>query len=128
MVRIADDVYAWDEGNASSYEAVLVTGAFAEADGIAALNRAASRFMCVDERGVEHTEAEAYAGIVDDEGNDLYTPNYVSDPTPRNGALRMYVDCKGAIEPPMRLRLIEILREELAGLGDDVRVANAPSS
>lgn len=42
----------------------------------------------------------------------------------RPDGVRLYVDCKSAIEPPMRQTFLRILREELAVLGD-VTVVNA---
>ena len=48
------------------------------------------------------------------DGFDVYTPNYVSDVTvDENGSPGFYVDCKGAIEPPMAVRFRQILVEEL---------------
>jgi hypothetical protein len=127
VVQIAEDVFAWNDESSTSNERFLVTGSFSEADGIAALERVADRLMCVDDAGIEHTPEARYAGdIVGDDGEMRYTPNYVSTPTPQDGGLLMNVDCKGAIEPPMGRRFLEILREELAVLGDDVHVTNAP--
>ncbi len=123
MVEIAGDVFAWNDDNGSSNETVLLSGPFAEADGINALERVAARLLCVDDAGIEHTpEARDRGDIVGDDGEMRYTPNYVSDVTSRDDGLFLYVDCKGAIEPPMAQRFLEILREELAVLGDDVRV------
>ena len=123
MVRIADDVFGWgDEYDTYSNERILVRGAFPPDDGIDALLRAAARFMLVDETGVEHPPGAWDVVPHDEDGDELYTPNYVSDPEPVPGGLRLYVDCKGVIDPRMRARFLQILREELASLGDDVDV------
>jgi hypothetical protein len=77
--------------------------------------------MNVDDDGLEHEDLESAAA----RGEYVYTPNYVSDPEPVENGLAMYVDCKGAIEPGMRDRFIQILAEELRDLGDDVFVGPA---
>jgi hypothetical protein len=83
--------------------------------------------MCVDETGVEHPPDvfDALGGyILDEDDNELYTPNYVSGPTPEPGGLRVYVDCKGSIDPRMAATFHRILREELESLAPDVSVVS----
>ena len=122
-VHVDPDVFAVHGRYGSSNESILITGSFSDAAGVAALNRFAKRAMNVDERGAEHRDVYASPPL-DQSGETLYTPNYVADPVVTARGIRLYVDCKGAIEPPMRARFISILREELASLGD-VHVRNA---
>lgn len=115
-VHIAHDVFATRGGNDSSNEEIIVRGDFNRAAGVAALDRVAQRFMKVDEHGVEHSDISA-SEPSDGHGNFLYTPNYVSSPEVTAGGMTLYVDCKGYIEPAMRERFLDILRDELAPLG-----------
>jgi hypothetical protein len=59
------------------------------------------------------------------DGEVLYTPNYVSTPTQTPQGVRMYVACKGVIDPRMRVRFLQILDEELGTVGGDVTVSVA---
>lgn len=108
-----------------SHESIVVSGSASPSALIEALNQAARRFMYVDETGAEHgPEVEASAPL-DPNGEELYTPNYVSTPTETASGIHMYVDCKGVIDPRMRTRFLQILNEELGAVGGDVRVAVA---
>jgi hypothetical protein len=115
MVEIAADVFGTDEdefGYGLANETILVSGAFEPVAGVAALQRAAERFIRVDETGFEHPTWEAMVSA----GDEFYTPNYVSDPEIRPSGIEVYVDCKGEIAQPMRDRFVRILEEELADL------------
>jgi hypothetical protein len=83
-----------------------------------ALTSAGARFMDVNESGHEYTAAELNGPEqTDDEGVELYTPNYVSEVTAASGGLSIYVDCKGEISTPMGARFRAILIEELQRAG-----------
>jgi hypothetical protein len=71
------------------------------------------------------TQPVSHTSAPDEDGNWLYSPNYVSDPVPVSGGLRMCVDCKGSIDPRMRATFRQMLQEELATLGDDAAVVVA---
>jgi hypothetical protein len=125
-VRIADDVFGWaDAYHSISNESILVTGSAPPATVIEALRRAAVRFLHVDETGVEHGPEVEESPPVDAQGEVLYTPNYVSTPKETSTGIRLYVDCKGVIDPRMRERFLEILSEELGTVGGDVEVSVA---
>jgi hypothetical protein len=125
-VQIASDVFNWaDTYMTFSNESILVTGSASDAALVEALNRAAARFMHVDETGVEHGAEVEESPPVGADGEVLYTPNYVSTPEVTPAGIRMYVDCKGVIEPAMRVTFLEILTQELALAGGDVSVAVA---
>ena len=125
-VHIANDVFGWADAYMTlSNESILVNGTAPPATLIQALNRAADRFMHVDETGVEHGPEVEESPPGDSNGDVLYTPNYVSTPTETSSGIRMYVDCKGVIDPRMRARFLEILTEELGIVGGDVTVSVA---
>jgi hypothetical protein len=125
-VRIDDDVFGWgDDLMTFSNESILVNSSGPRPALVEALNRAALRFMHVDERGTEHGPEVEEAPPIGPDGQELYTPNYVSAPTETPAGVHMYVDCKGVIDPRMRSRFLLILQEELGGLGGDVTVAVA---
>lgn len=115
-VRIARDVFGYNEKYAASNETIVISGNFARSAGLAALRRAAGRLFLVDEDGVEHSDDRDFPPL-DSRGRELYTPNYVSDPTIVARGIELYVDCKGVIVPPMRDRFLRILEEELHVLG-----------
>lgn len=114
-MNIAPDVFATLDDDVSNEE-ILVRGDFDSAAAVAALERAAQRFMNVDERGFEHPDALSSLPT-DEQGRELYTPNYVSTPEVTSRGITMYVDCKGYIERAMRARFLAILDEELSPLG-----------
>ena len=106
------DPTAFRSDGDSSGETVIVVGAPSGAV-VDALTASATRFMLVDELGHEYT-SEEYDNLPEvAAGEELYTPNYVSNPTPVDGGLSLYVDCKGEIAEPMRRTFIAILVEEL---------------
>ena len=84
--------------------------------------RVAARFLRVDQRGVEHPDADAAEDAYD---QGYSTPNYVSDPEPQERGVQMYVDCKGVVPARMETTFRRILHEELARLGHDLRVEPA---
>jgi hypothetical protein len=118
-ITIDPDVFTYQEDLGYSKETFVVTGGD-DVLVVAALTRAGTRFMRVDETGVEHPDN---AGAEQALEHDLYTPNYVSDPEVTEAGVEMYLDCKGSIEDPMAETLRKILREELeaAGLHAHVR-------
>ena len=119
MIEIDADVFTYDEDEDYSKETFVVTGNFAPDVVMDALGRAAERFMAVDENGVEHDPTrldEVYLSGV-------YTPNYVSKPEITSRGIRVYVDCKGAIDDEMAQALRRVLREELDATGVDARVS-----
>jgi hypothetical protein len=110
MITIDPMVFAYDEDQGLSYETFAVVGDIdgaAEGVVVAALNRAITRLMCVGENGVEYADQEAAASAGE------YTANYASDPERTGNGIEVYLDCKGAIEPPMEETLRRVLREEL---------------
>jgi len=113
-IVIDPDVFTYQEDLGYSNETFVVTGAEDDRVVVAALNRAAARFMRVDETGEEHfSDAGATAAYA----AGLYTPNYVSDPKVTGRGVELYLDCKGAIEDPMAVTLRTILRQELEWAG-----------
>ena len=124
VVRIEDGVFDWaDEHETFSNESIVVTGSASRDELIEALERVAVRFMRVDETGVEHGPEVEEAAPLGPDGQELYTPNYVSTPTETPSGVHMY--CKGVIDPRMRTRFLQILEEELGALGGEVTVAVA---
>jgi hypothetical protein len=121
-VHFSSDVFAYNARYGVSNEQIVVRGNFTRAAGVAALRRAATRLFLVDENGVEHRDERGFPPR-DEHGRELYTPNYVSDPTVVARGVQLYVDCKGAIEPAMRARFLRILTDELRDLGN-VRVSS----
>ena len=113
-VVIDADVFTYQEDLGYSHETFVVTGASDNRVVVEALGRAARRFMRVDETGEEHfSDESATAAYV----AGLYTPNYVSDPEVTRRGVELYLDCKGAIEDAMAVRLRTILRQELEAAG-----------
>lgn len=120
MLHIDPDVFTYQQDLDYSKETFVVTGASGSGIIVDALEKAARRFMQVDETGVEHTTNESLERAFED---DLYTPNYVADPKITDRGVQMYLDCKGAIADPMAEKLRDILREELESAGVDGRVS-----
>lgn len=121
-IVIDDDVYG--EGTMSSNETIVVESDVPTEILVAALTAAADRMMRVGEDGNEYTDADAETVMA----NDIYTPNYVSDVTvDEDGRAELYLDCKGAIEPPMAERLRQVLREELPRHGVSSAHVRVPS-
>ena len=111
-ISISDGVFGFFPDGTGSYESIIVQ-ADDETRVIDALRRASGRFMLVTEDGIEHQSDDAV------ERSGLYSPNYVADPEMRPDGVRLYVDCKGVIEPAMAETFRQILREELAAAGID---------
>jgi hypothetical protein len=123
MILIAEDVFGPAGDGSYSNETILLVGTFEVATAEAALRSAGRRFMMVDETGVEHP---SYDSLEDAEEEGLYSPNYVSDPSPKAEGIEMYVDCKGEVEEPMGLAFRRILVEELEAAGlNDVSITNS---
>ena len=122
-VVIDDDVFGPDEWGDPGSEYFVVVSAAPAAGVAAAVGRASERFMLVDELGREHADDDAAeVACYDDEGGDLYTPNYVAAPRLTQHGVEGYVDCKGAIAAPMGVMFTRILREELERLGAPAHV------
>lgn len=119
-IVIDPDVFTYDESLDHSHETFVVITDAEQGSVHAALTRAAARFMRVDETGREHPDWEAAEAAM---MQDLYTPNYVSDPEPTDAGLRVYVDCKGVVPDGMATTFHRILREELGTLRTPVRVS-----
>ena len=122
VITIDPEVFDYDEDEGSN-EIFVVSGAFdgpGTAAVVAALKQAGVRFKRVDVTGVEHPDDEAALAAY---MAGRYTPNYVADPTVTTDGVEGYVDCKGAIEPPMAERFRQILDEELGRIGADARVS-----
>ena len=106
-ITVDAEVYA--EGDMCSNESIVVESHAPHELLVAAMTRASERMMLVGEDGQEHGDVE---------GLEIYTPNYVSDVTiDEKGNPGFYIDCKGAIEPPMAARFRQILVEELMRSG-----------
>jgi hypothetical protein len=113
-LTIDADVFAYREDVGTSNEVLRVVSDSGREKVVRALGAAGARFMLVDERGTEYHDE---AGLESAAANDLYTPNYVSDPEVTAEGVELYVDCKGSIEEPMATTFRRILREELEGAG-----------
>jgi hypothetical protein len=112
-IVIDDDVYREGDFGSSNETIVVESGAPLD-DVLAALSNAANRMMSVGEDGQDHDVDGALSGTA----IEVYTPNYVSDVTVNDdGEPGFYIDCKGAIEPPMADRFRQILAEELSRRG-----------
>jgi hypothetical protein len=113
VITIDSKVFAYNEEEDFSYETFAVTG---DIDGavqkqvITGLSRAIYRLMRVGEDGVEYPDQDAAlnAGV--------YTANYASEPERTENGIEVYLDCKGAIEPPMAVTLRHVLQDELERL------------
>lgn len=110
-VTVAADAFGFLPDGSGSYEAILVTGEVEARPVVQALLAAAGRFMLVTEDGREHPSDESVVA------SGLYSPNYVADPVVRPDGIRLYVDCKGVIAPPMAATFRQILADELAAAG-----------
>ena len=113
MITIDSKVFAYNEDEGFSYETFAVAGEIegaAEEQVLTALNRTIDRLICVGEDGVEYPDQNAAltAGV--------YTANYASEPRRTDNGIEVYLDCKGAIEPPMEATLRRVLQEELERL------------
>jgi len=120
-VTIDDDVFTYDDDLGFSKETFVVTGDVETDIVVLALHRASARFLVVDEEGTEHPWSSRT------EASELYTPNYVSEPRVTDRGVELYLDCKGAIEPPMSLTLRRVLHEELTLAGVNARVSAVDS-
>ena len=120
MITIDPDVFGWNAMDQSSNETFVVSGDVERAAVLTAIERAALRFVTIDDDGHEHPDMEAAAAA------GRFTPGYVSDPVLTEEGIRVYVDAKGGIDPPMAHALREVLREELERVAGDahVRVAS----
>lgn len=119
MISIDDDVFGYNEDLGYSSETFLVTG-YTQPDAVLdALEKAAARFVRVDGSGAEHRDQESVVSAVE---AGVAVPSYVSDPRITDAGIEVYVDCSGAVEPPMAERLRAILREELDAAGVTGRV------
>lgn len=94
-------------------EVVLVTGADRAAV-TRAMRRAAPRLMRMTEDGRELATDEEVERAAE---QDVYTPNYVSDPEQLARGVGLYVDCKGAMPPEMGALARRVLVEELERYG-----------
>lgn len=102
-------------------ETVIVTGS-QSAEISRGMEAAGERFMRINELGREYTEEE-YAA---DDG-ELLTPSWVSDVEEVRDGYKLYVDCKGEVQPAMRTTFIRVLRDELARSGvTDAEVFSLP--
>lgn len=117
MITIEPGLFDYDEELDYSPEAFVVSSDFSPAAIVEALNRAADRFSTVGDNGEENLDPDeaAHAGI--------YTLNYVSDPKITESGVEMWVDGKGAIDPPMALTLRRILVVELSRAVPSAHVA-----
>ena len=122
MIRLDPDVFTYQDDLDYSKETFIVTGTEGTEAVVTALERAAHRFMLVDETGAEHPDFDAADAAL---SSGLYTPNYCSGPQVTEHGVEMYLDCKGAIEDPMAKRLREILREELQAATQNAHVKAA---
>lgn len=113
-LTIDADVFAYRDDVGTSNEVLRVVSDSGREEVVRALNAAGARFMLVDEQGTEYHDE---AGVESAAANDLYTPNYVSDPKVTADGVELYVDCKGSIEEPMATTFRRILREELEAAG-----------
>lgn len=113
-IVMRDGVFGFSPDGTMSYEAIIVSSDAGSDVLVGALNRAGARFMLVTEDGTEH---ESDGGV---ERSGLFSPNYVAEPQVLSDGVRLYVDCKGVIEPAMAMTFRHILREELveAGVAD----------
>lgn len=118
-LTIDADVFGYREDVGVSNEVLRVESDSGDEKVVRALGAAGARFLLVDERGTEYHDE---AGIETAAENDLYTPNYVSEPEVKAGGVELYVDCKGSIEEPMARTFRTILREELEKAGVTGRV------
>jgi hypothetical protein len=120
MITIDEDVFGWNEQFQSSNETFVVAGEFERSAVLRGLERAAHRFVTIDQDGYEHPDMEAAAAA------GRFTPSYVSDPEPTERGIQVYVDAKGGIDPPMADALRRVLREELERVATDAHVSVAP--
>jgi hypothetical protein len=116
VITIDPDLFEYDEGLGYSLETFVVSSDFDPAAVMNALARAATRFMHVGDNGAEDLDLEEAAQA------DIYTPNYVSDPRITEAGVEVYVDAKGAIDPPMAATLRRVLQEELGAAVPAARV------
>jgi hypothetical protein len=117
MIEVDPRVFGDRDDDWGSYENVIIVGPSDLAAAVRALAQAGDRFYSIAEDGRELTPEEA-----DAEAGEIYTPNYVSDIRMAARGPWCYVDCKGAISPPMRERMIAVLVEELERRGVSARV------
>ncbi|MFG1811568.1 hypothetical protein [Streptomyces sp. NPDC049040] len=108
-IEIDPAVFAENEDGYAS-ESVIIIGSSDPGAAEDALLRAGRRFTHVAEDGREISSEEL-------DTTDLYTPNYVSDIHHSPRGPWVYVDCKSFISPPMRVRMLAVLVEELERAG-----------
>lgn len=122
LVHLDDDVFECNDSMESMAEYFVVVSAAPTPAVVAAVTRAGSRFMRVDETGVEHADQASANAVWSDPELQLYTPNYVAAAQVTARGVEGYVDCKGVIPDEMGRRFRLILREELETLGVPSRV------
>jgi hypothetical protein len=84
----------------------------------AGLAVAAQRFMLIGETGQESTADELDAHLdVDDAGGQVYTPNYVSDPSTSGDVVEVFLDCAGVTSARMARRVLQVALEECFNVG-----------
>ncbi|GAB3669263.1 hypothetical protein GCM10027596_41230 [Nocardioides korecus] len=121
QILVDGDVY--ENGDDGSNERIVVESEADRHELRTALHRASVRMMRVDEDGREypdlaviHTGSGMASVDADDAG--VYTANYVSGIVEdEDGNPGFYIDCKGAIEPPMGAKFRQILVEEFRKRG-----------
>lgn len=129
VVTVADDVLtaqgepSWDGlGRLEGWEggtAFLISAPDGDHRAlVAAVSRAAARFLRIDENGRELDEWEL--------GGETYTPNYVSAPRIHSTGISLLADTKGFLSVQMGEAMVRTLAEELVKGGHPARVA-APS-
>ena len=121
MITVDPEVFGWNTEYQSSNETFVVSGDFDRAAVLTGLERAAQRFVTIDQDGHEHPDMEAAAAA------ECFTPSYVSDPVLTEDGIRVYVDASGGMDPPMAHALREVLREELERVAADARVVVSSS-
>lgn len=123
MLEIDSDVFTFQPELDLSRETFVVTEVSDSAPILAALQKAAERFMSIDHAGVEHETDESLLDGGEDSASD------VSDPEVTGDGVQMYVDSKGYIPDPMAATMRAVLTEELAAVGYGGRVrAVSPTS
>jgi hypothetical protein len=80
------------------------------------VDAAGRRMLLVDETGHEHTSLDTVEAALA-AGQDLYTPNFVSEAIGNEAGVRLLADVKGEDIPPIARRWRTILHEELIRAG-----------
>jgi hypothetical protein len=81
-----------------------------------AVDAAAERMFLVDDTGHEHASRDSVEAALS-AGQDLYTPNCVSEAMDHDAGVRLSADVKGEDIPPIARRWRKILHEELTRAG-----------